>query len=97
MYLLCFSKTSLTAVLCDILVFQRIPAQEHYGSDFVYEVIESPLSADNWAVVETLPSEKSSSSYTLRTDSVQLAVIAKNEIGSALPSTVFRISSVDLC
>lgn len=71
--------------------------EEHYGSDFVYEVVESRLGTGSWAVVETLPSEKSSSSYTLRSDSVQLAVISKNEIGSALPSTVFSISSADLC
>jgi len=83
-------------VLYDTVVFQRISVEEHYGSDFTYEVVERPVGTETWRVVETLPSDTSSSTYTLRSDSVELGIISTNEIGSTQPSTVFNISSTDL-
>jgi len=83
-------------VLCGIMLFQKIPIEEHYGSNFTYEIVERALGTDSWALVESLPSDKLSFSYTPRSDSVELAIISNNEIGSALPSSVFRISSADL-
>jgi len=81
------------AVLCDVVVLQRIPVEEHYGSDFTYEVIERPVGTDGWNVVETLSADKSWSSHSLHSKPVQLAVVSRNEIGEAPPSTVFSISA----
>jgi len=71
--------------------------EEQYGSDFTYEVVERRVGTESWSLVDTLPADKSSFSYTLRGDSVELAVTSNNEIGSTLPSTVFTISSVHSC
>jgi len=98
--LYCASATylvSFTFVLYDVVVLQTIPVEEHYGSDFTYEVVRRPVSTDNWTFLETLPSEMSSSSYTLSSLPVELAIISKNELGDTVPSTVFRVSSTVLC
>jgi len=71
--------------------------EEHYGSNFTYEVVERPASTVSWTVVETLPSVKSSTHYIYRNVPVELAIISKNEIGEALPSIAVRISSAVLC
>ena len=83
-------------VLYDVAALQSILAEEHHGSNLTYEVVERPASTDNWTVVETLPSEKSSSRFKLRSIPVELAILSKNEIGAARPLTVFGISSAVL-
>ena len=79
------------------MLLQRIPVEEHYGADFVYEVVERPTGTDSWTVVHTLSSEESSVLHKLETQLVELAIISKNEMGNVTPSTVFRISSAALC
>ena len=81
------------AVVRDVVLLQRIPVEEHYGSDFTYEVIERPVGIDGWNVVETLSADKSWSSHSLHRKSVQLAVVSRNEIGEAPPLIVFSISA----
>lgn len=79
---------------CSVFVgmLQRIPVEEHYGAEFAYAVIERPFRTDRRTVADTLSSERSSFSWSLGRKPVELAVISKNEIGEALPSTVFSIS-----
>jgi len=88
---------SLPTVSCDVAVFQKISVEEQYGSGFMYEVLERRVGSNVWEVVDTVPAEKSSFTYTLRQAFVELSVISRNEIGNTIPSTAFTIFPAALC
>jgi len=79
-----------------VIYWKTLPVQDHYGRWLSYTVLERKPPASHWNELQTfISADKPSTEVVVdRTADVELAVIARNEVGDTLPDVVMHLPAV---